>query len=88
MKTKSAYLNARLDPELKTDAENIFRELGVSTSEAIAMFLRQVVLHKGFPFPLKIPNEETIEALAEDHIVLKGYTNSRKMMEDILAESD
>ncbi|PLX41763.1 MAG: type II toxin-antitoxin system antitoxin, RelB/DinJ family [Hyphomicrobiales bacterium] len=85
---KTAYINARIEPELKAEAESVFRELGVSTTDMITIFLRQVVMHKGLPFPLSIPNQETIEALAEDPTTLEGYTNSQAMMEDILSESD
>ena len=86
--TKSAYINTRIEPELKAEAEVVFRDLGISTSDVITMFLRQVVMHKGIPFPLMVPNAETIEALSEDPANLQGYINSKKMMEDILAESD
>jgi DNA-damage-inducible protein J len=86
--TKTAYINARIDPELKAKAEVVFNNLGIKTSDVITMFFSQVVLHKGIPFPLKLPNAETVEALAEDPATLKGYTNSEKMMEDIFAESD
>ncbi len=85
---KTAYLNTRLEPELKAEAEAVFHELGVSTSEAITLFYRQVVMHKGFPFPLRIPNEETIAALKEDVSTLRGYTSSKELMEDILSETD
>jgi len=86
--TKSAYLNARLEPELKANAERVFKGLGVSTSEAVSIFLHQVVLHQGFPFPLTIPNAQTRESMAENHTKLKGYGNGTKMMNEILSESD
>lgn len=85
--TKSAFLNTRLEPELKSKAETVFRGLGVSTSEAVSMFLRQVVIHQGFPFPLRIPNKGTLEALAEDATKLSGYTDSRMMVKEILGKS-
>jgi DNA-damage-inducible protein J len=43
-------VRARVDPSLKTDAEAIFQELGLSTTEAIRMFLAQVRLRRGLPF--------------------------------------
>jgi len=64
----------------------VFRGLGVSTSEAVSIFLHQVVLHQGFPFPLRIPNEETLEAMAEDVSKLPGYKDGRAMMKEILDE--
>lgn len=62
---KSAYLNARIDPSLKTKAEKVLSAVGVTASQAITMFYRQVVLRKGIPFDVCIPNEETIAALRE-----------------------
>ena len=85
---KTAYLHTRLEPELKAKAEEVFQKLGVSPSEAVTMFYSQVVLHEGFPFPLRIPNEETLAALKEDAAALPGYTSSKQMMQDILKETD
>jgi DNA-damage-inducible protein J len=62
---KRASINVRIEPALKERAERIFAALGVSTSDAIGMFLRQVVLRRGMPFDLSIPNAETIAALEE-----------------------
>ena len=63
--SKSSRIEARIDNDLKQAAEAIFSQLGVSPSEAIRMFYRQVSLHKGFPFDIRIPNAETIAALQE-----------------------
>jgi len=85
---KTAYLNTRVEPELKSEAEVIFKKIGVSTSDAISIFLHQVVAHRGFPFSVLEPNEKTIEALKEDWTTLRGYKSGREMMKDILDESD
>ena len=52
-----------IDPRLKKSAERVFREIGISTTEAIRLFLKQVELHRGLPFPVSIPNEETVDAM-------------------------
>ncbi|MCX6991805.1 MAG: type II toxin-antitoxin system RelB/DinJ family antitoxin [Kiritimatiellaeota bacterium] len=57
--SKTAVIRARIEPELKQDAEGIFGRLGVSTTQAIAIFYKQVVLRKGLPFNVAIPNETT-----------------------------
>lgn len=62
---KTAYLNARIDPKLKTQAEKVFAGVGVSATQAITMFYRQVVLRRGLPFDVRIPNKETVAALKE-----------------------
>ncbi|MGI9392607.1 MAG: type II toxin-antitoxin system RelB/DinJ family antitoxin [Parvibaculales bacterium] len=58
-------IRARVEPEVKHSAENIFKELGISASAAISMFYRQVAFHKGLPFSVHIPNEETRKAVRE-----------------------
>ena len=59
--TKSAMIRARTEPELKHEVEVIFKELGISPSEAINIFYKQVKLQRGIPFSLNIPNETTIK---------------------------
>ena len=63
--TKDAYINARVDRRLKSQAEKVLRSVGVSTSDLITMLLRQVVLTRGVPFDVRLPNEETIRSMAE-----------------------
>ena len=60
---KTGYINARVTPDLKNEAEKILSALGVSTSEAVTMFLHQVVLNKGIPFPVRVPNAQTAAAI-------------------------
>ena len=62
---KSSRVEARMDSDLKQAAEAIFSQLGVSPSEAIRIFYKQVALYQGFPFDMRIPNAETITALQE-----------------------
>jgi DNA-damage-inducible protein J len=62
---KTAHINTRIEPDLKSKAENIFSALGVSASDAIAMFYRQVIYRRGIPFDVCIPNETTVAALKE-----------------------
>ena len=62
---KTETVRARMEPELKREAEAVLKELGLSTTEAIRLFYRQVALRKGLPFDVKIPNAETLEAMRE-----------------------
>ena len=61
--TKSEMIRARVEPELKQEAETVFSKLGLSTTQAITLFYKQVTLQQGLPFAVKIPNAETREAL-------------------------
>lgn len=60
---RTATIQARIDPEIKTRAQRIFNTLNISMSEAISIYLTQVALHKGIPFDVKIPNELTAATL-------------------------
>lgn len=62
---RTAMINARTERELKTDVEKILKSLGLSTTEAINIFFRQVKLRRGLPFPVEIPNEETLMVFHE-----------------------
>ena len=63
----------------------MFREIGISTTEAIRLFLKQVELHRGLPFPVSIPNEETVAAMMETNnpAALKRYRSFRELRERI-----
>ena len=62
----TATINARIDADLKRDAENIFSQIGLSTSQAIRLFYKQTILEKGLPFqPVYNLPPETLEAIRE-----------------------
>lgn len=62
---KTAYITARIEPKLKASAEGVLQKLGMSTSEAITVFLRQVTLRRGLPFEVRIPNAASRRAIDE-----------------------
>lgn len=62
---KTEMIRVRMKPELKREAERIFAALGLSPSEAVTLFYKQVALHQGLHFMVKIPNEETLEAIRQ-----------------------
>ena len=78
---KTETIRARVEPELKHQAEALLRELGLSATEAITLFYRQVTMHRGLPFEVKIPNAETTEALhqAESGAGLSEYTSLEEL---------
>ncbi|MBI4274558.1 MAG: type II toxin-antitoxin system RelB/DinJ family antitoxin [Rhizobiales bacterium] len=81
---KTAYITARVEPALKASAEGVLHKLGVSTTDAITMFLRQVTLRRGLPFDVRIPNSATAAAIAELEGAagrkLKRYKSARAMI--------
>jgi len=79
-KTETVY--TRVEPELKASAEQILSRLGLTPSDAINVFLNQVVLHKGLPFAVKVPDLSLDEAKAilmaklkegEDSVINEGW---------------
>ena len=79
---KTAMIMARTEPDLKTDAEKILKKLGLSTTEAINLFLSQIRLHKGLPFEVKIPNKTTLETFKKTDAGKELY--EYKSMDDFL----
>ena len=67
MKEQSTTLQVRINPELRASAEAVLEELGMSTSQAVSIFLKQIVLTRSIPFRigLPVPNAKTQEAMAE-----------------------
>lgn len=80
---RTQMVRARIDPRLKKSTERIFSEIGISTTEAIRLSLKQVELHRGLPFPVLVPNEETIAAMTavNNPAVLKQYRSFRELRE-------
>ena len=56
---KTASIRARVKPDLKDKAEKVFRKLGLTTTQAITLFYKQVELRNGLPFEIAIPNKTT-----------------------------
>ena len=57
--SKTSTVRARIEPDLKEKAEQVFRKLGLTTTQAITLFYKQVELRNGLPFDVAIPNETT-----------------------------
>jgi DNA-damage-inducible protein J len=61
--TKTAMIRARVEPVLKDTAEGVLRALGLSPTDAITLFYKQVTLNQGLPFPVRLPNAKTRRAM-------------------------
>lgn len=61
---KTANLYARIEPEVKEQAESILSELGIPASNAINMFYKQIILQRGLPFEVKLPSARPLDASA------------------------
>lgn len=59
MSLKETYVRARVDVRLKRESEQILEALGLTTTEAIRIFLHQVRLHRGLPFDLRLKEDNS-----------------------------
>lgn len=62
---KTATISARIEPVVKEKAESIFAAIGLTASDAIGLFYRQVAFRRGLPFDVCVPNAATVAALEE-----------------------
>jgi DNA-damage-inducible protein J len=60
---KTAVIHARIEPGIKRNAEGVLSNLGISPTEAIRIFYRQITLRRGLPFAVAVPNECTAATL-------------------------
>lgn len=78
---KSANLYARIEPDIKEQAENILTALGIPASNAITMFYKQIILQNGLPFEVKLPGHpldvSRMTATQLDTELEKGYADAK-----------
>jgi len=79
----STMIHTRIDAETKIRAQNILKVCGLSLSEAVRVFFRKIVLEKGMPFDIKIPNDITLKAheLAKRGKELHKFDNVKDLFE-------
>ena len=86
---KKFNLTLRIEPELKAQADELFKTLGLDLSTATGLFFRQALMHHGLPFPVKVvePNDTTYAAMeaAENGEVYGPYDNMEDLMEALNA---
>lgn len=80
---KTAHISTRINETDKKNAEAVFKKLGISASQAIALFYKQVSLRQGIPFPVELPNEETQKAIRDAR---EGNLKSYGSLNELKAE--
>ena len=80
---KSTNLYVRVEPDVKENAETILTQLGIPMSNAVGMFLKQVILRRGIPFDVVLPTAQPLDismlTVEEFHAELeKGYADVEK----------
>lgn len=81
---KTSDVRSRVEPELKDSANEVLAQLGLTLSDGIRLFLRQVVASGGLPFDVKVPNAATLVAMDEARQITKARFGSAKDLIDDL----
>ncbi len=80
MATKSANVTARVQPEIKQQAEAILEQLGLPVSVLIDTLYRQIIMTGGVPYSLAVPKLPTRDGMTEDQfnaMMAKGYQQAK-----------
>jgi DNA-damage-inducible protein J len=87
---KTATIQVRIEPKLKSDVEKILDKMGISASQAISMFYSSIKLNKGIPFEMKVPNRATREAMEDVRLRRNLYTvkDPDNFIQEILESDD
>ena len=97
---KTSNIYVRVEPNIKEQAEIVLEQLGIPMSNAVSIFLRQVVMQQGLPFEVKLPSSRpiaitdmsdaqfNIEMLKAHNAFEKGKTYSLEEVENELKKED
>ncbi len=94
MMAKTATLNIRTDPVIKAQAEQIFKQFGITLTDAVNIFLHKSVMMGGLPFEMRQPNAATLASMREAEDILAGriqtkrYDSAQALFDDLDAEGD
>lgn len=74
---KTSSMHIRVEPKIKEEVEAILSNLGMTSAEAINIYLRQIILNSGIPFEIKTPqfSDEMLEAIKEADEIMKNPNN-------------
>jgi len=95
--TRTSSVFARVEPDIKEQAEQVLVQLGIPMSSAISMFLRQIIMQKGIPFDMKLPAREPVAMGALTSAQLnteleKGYASAmdgrHRSLKDVKADME
>lgn len=93
---KTANINIRIDPEIKSGAEKLFASFGITVTDAINIFLHKALMEGGLPFEMKQPhyNAETEAAIQEAKAIMAGtvktktYSSAHTLFKELDGEMD
>ena len=88
---KTSSIHIRVDPKVKEEVEKILNVIGMTSTEAINIYLKQIIINSGIPFEIKAPqfSDEMLEAIAEAEEMeehpdnYKSFESVEAFMEDL-----
>ncbi len=84
---KTTDIRFRVEPEIKESAAKVLAECGLNLSDALRLFMRQVIAEQGLPFEVKAPNAATRAAMEEARAMGKTrFANVNELMRDLQAK--
>ena len=87
---KTANINIRVEPEVKSTVDGIFSHFGITVADAVNIFLHKVMIVGGLPFDMTLPryNDETLAAMKEARDIASGkiQTKSYASVKEMVAE--
>lgn len=92
--SKTSSIHIRVEPQIKEKVEKILESLGMTSTEAINIYLRQIIINSGIPFEIKNPQfkNEMVDAIKEAEEMEKNPENYKSFetvedfMEDLHSE--
>ncbi len=82
MNIKADVVRARVDGDIKQRAELVLDSIGLSMSDAIRIFLHQVIVRQEFPFELKVPNAVTLAAMNAP-VEPQTYSSAKALFDEV-----
>lgn len=84
---KTTDVRCRIEEDLKESATAVLQSCGLSISDAMRLFLRQVVATQGLPFEVRIPSEKTARALAQAREIRRQFDSVDEMLRELDGEA-
>jgi DNA-damage-inducible protein J len=83
--SKTTMIRARIEPDLKSEVDSILTQLGLTASETIHLLYRQIKMHQGLPFDVRIPNDLTTHTLKTSKTGkgVKHFTSKKALYADL-----
>ena len=88
MATQTSMLHIRVDEDTKNQASEALAHMGMTVSDAVRLFLRRVVIDQAFPLELKVPNAETLAAMAESRAIIAASRARFATADQLFADLD